>query len=305
VDRVAPKTIAVNVAADTAAADGLTASLRDGLLAALGPHAARVVSAEPLVIDYLETRLPEERPLFEEAAALTSTLWEEAFSTRVITPGKTTAGDVTWHIRQRIADLGLGTWFRPDLRVQRRGVPFTPDDIAADDLVIEPGDVLHVDLGVTYLDLATDYQRMAYVARPGETAPPPGLVKAMAATNRLQDLLFAEMRAGRPGFEVAAAAMARAGAEGLKAMIYSHSIGNFGHFVGASVGAFKPGARPPMRASLPLRAGAYTSIELNTRSAVPEWGGQEVWVMLEDDAWLSGEGMRFFIPRQERWLVVR
>jgi Xaa-Pro dipeptidase len=146
---------------------------------------------------------------------------------------------------------------------------------------------------------------MAYVPRPGEAGPPPGLVTALGATHRLQDLLLAEMRAGRPGFEIYRAAMERAGAEGLKAMIYSHSIGHFGHFVGASIGAFKPGARPALRASLPLRPGSYTSIELNTRSAVPEWGGQEVWVMLEDDAWLSPEGMRFFRPRQERWIVVR
>src|SRR5512137_2059231 len=304
-DRHPDRAIALDVASDTAAADGLSASQRDGLLAALGPHAARVVSAERLVIDYLEPRLPEERAFFEEGARLTRALWEEAFSRRVITPGKTTVGDVLWHVRQRMADLHVGTWFRPDLRLQRRGQPFDPSVVAPDDQVILPGDLLHLDVGVTYLDLCTDYQRMAYVPRPGEAGPPPGLVKALAATNRLQELLVAEMRPGRPGFEVHAAAMARAEAEGLKAMIYSHSVGNFGHFVGAAIGAFKPGAKPSLRASLPLRAGAFTSIELNTRSAVEEWGGQEVYVMLEDDAWLSPEGMRFFIPRQTRWMVVR
>jgi hypothetical protein len=304
-DKYAAGAIALNSAADTAAADGLSATQRDGLVAALGPHAARVVSAERLVIDYLEPRLPEEGPLFLEAARVTRALWEEAFSRKVITPGKTTVGDVLWHLRQRMADLHVGTWFRPDLRLQRRGVPFEPSMVAPDDQVILAGDVLHVDLGVTYLDLSTDYQRMAYVPRPGERAPPPGLVKALAATNRLQDLLLAEMKAGRPGFEVHAAAMERAAAEGLQAMIYSHSVGNFGHFVGAAIGAFKAGAKPSLRASLPLRAGAYTSIELNTRTAVPEWGGQEVWVMLEDDAWLSPEGMRFFLPRQTAWIVVR
>jgi hypothetical protein len=38
---------------------------------------------------------------------------------------------------------------------------------------------------------------------------------------------------------------------------------------------------------------------------VPEWDGQKVYVMLEDDAWLSPEGMRWFLPRQERWIVIR
>jgi len=304
-DRYPDRAIALDVADDTAAADGLSASQRDGLMGALGPHAARVVSAERLVIDYLEPRLPEERAFFEEAARLTRGLWEEAFSRRVITPGKTTVGDVLWQVRQRMADLHVGTWFRPDIRLQRRGQPFDPAVVAPDDQVIQPGDLLHLDVGITYLDLCTDYQRMAYVPRPGETAPPPGLSKALAATNRLQELLVAEMRPGRAGSEVHAAAMARAEAEGLKAMIYSHSVGNFGHFVGAAIGAFKPGAKPSLRASLPLRDGAFTSIELNTRSTVEEWGGQEVSVMLEDDAWLSPEGMRFFIPRQTSWIVVR
>jgi hypothetical protein len=88
-------------------------------------------------------------------------------------------------------------------------------------------------------------------------------------------------------------------------MIYSHSDGLFGHLVGASIGAYRPGAKPSLRASLPLRAGAFTSIELDTRIAVPEWGGQQVHVMLEDDAWLPPEGMRFFLPRQTSLMVVR
>ena len=54
-----------------------------------------------------------------------------------------------------------------------------------------------------------------------------------------------------------------------------------------------------------MRAGAYTSIELNTRSAVPEWDGQEVWIMMEDDAHLSDDGMRFFLPRQTEWYVIQ
>jgi Xaa-Pro aminopeptidase len=304
-DRLQPRRIAVDRAPETAAADGLSASGEAFLVEALGPHAARLVSAEPVVIDYLDTRLPEERPLFAEAAALTRRLWEEAFSAASIVPGRTTVGDVLWRVRQRIAEAHLGAWFRPDLRLQRRGVAFDPSRIAEDAQVIERGDVLHLDLGVTYLGYATDYQRMAYVARPGERDAPAGLKKAMAATHRLQDLVLAEMRPGRPGLEVHEAAMARARAEGLEAMVYSHSIGNFGHFVGAAIGGFRPGGAPGLRASLPLRAGSATSIELNTASPVAEWDGQKVYVMLEDDAWLSPKGMRWFLPRQEAWIVIR
>jgi hypothetical protein len=47
------------------------------------------------------------------------------------------------------------------------------------------------------------------------------------------------------------------------------------------------------------------SIELNTLTPVPEWDGQQVFVMMEDDAYLTDEGYRFFRPRQEVWYIVR
>ena len=298
-----PKRIGVNIARQTSAADGLTHSFHESLVDWLGPdYAGRMVSAEWLIIDFLDTRLPEERALFREAAELTRSIWTEAFSRKVITPGETTVGDVLWFIRQRCADHHVGTWFRPDIRLQRRGVEFTPGSVAPDNMVIERGDVLHVDFGIEYLDFSTDYQKHFYVPRDGETDVPAGLEAALRNTNRLQDILMGEIRPGLTGQEVYKAAMAKARGAGLQAMIYSHSIGHFGHFVGAAIGQFS--GQPGLRGTLPMRAGSYTSIELNTRTAVAEWDGQELWIMMEDDAFLSPKGMRFFVPRQTEWFVI-
>ena len=299
-----PKRIGINTARETSAADGLTASFKEFIVGALGPeYSKRLVSAERLVIDYLDTRLPEERALFQEAAEFTRMIWEDAFSSRVIQPGKTTVGDVLWHIRQRCADHHFGIWFRPDIRLQRRGVEFNPGQVAPDETVIERGDVLHVDMGIVYLDFSTDYQKHFYVLREGETDVPKGLKRALANTNRLQDIVMGEIEPGLTGQQVYEAAMRKAQAAGLEAMVYSHSIGNFGHFVGAAIGQF--GGNPGLRGRLPMRAGSYTSIELNTRTAVPEWDGQEVWIMMEDDAYLSPDGMKFFLPRQTEWYIIR
>jgi len=306
VEQHQPKRIAANMAEQTSAADGLTATMKDWLTAALGAeHAKRLVSSERLVIDYLDTRLPEEEALFREAAELTRTIWEEAFTSKVITPGKTTVGDVLWFIRQRCADHNVGIWFRPDLRVQRRGMKFDPSEVPPDEFVLERGDVLHLDFGIIYLDFSTDYQKHAYILREGETDVPAGLQRALENTNRLQDILLSEMKPGRTGQETYFASMERAKAAELNAMVYSHSIGNYGHFVGAAIGSFTSGSSPGLRGSLPLRPGSYTSIELNTRTAVPEWDGQDVFIMMEDDAALTPQGMRFFIPRQTRWNLVR
>ncbi len=181
---------------------------------------------------------------------------------------------------------------------------FNPAQVPEDNFVLERGDVLHVDFGIVYLDFSTDYQKHFYIPREGESDVPAGLKRALANTNRLQDILLAEMKPGRKGNEVYDAAMTKARAAGLEPMIYSHSVGNYGHFVGAAIGSFS-GASLGLRESLPLRSGAYTSIELNTRTAVPEWGGQEVYIMMEDDAVLSPEGMKYFLPRQTEWFLVR
>ncbi|MGH9787499.1 MAG: M24 family metallopeptidase, partial [Candidatus Acidiferrales bacterium] len=218
VEQHQPKRIAVNMAEQTSAADGLTATMKDWLAAALGAeHAKRLVSSERLVIDYLDTRLPEEEALFREAAELTRKFWEEAFTSKVITSGKTTVGDVLWFIRQRCADHNVGIWFRPDIRVQRQGMKFDPSEVPADDFVIERGDVLHLDFGIIYLDFHTDYQKHFYVPHEGETDVPAGLKRALANTNKLQDILLSEMKPGRTGEEVYTASMERAKADGLQA----------------------------------------------------------------------------------------
>jgi hypothetical protein len=51
--------------------------------------------------------------------------------------------------------------------------------------------------------------------------------------------------------------------------------------------------------------GSYISIELNTKTEVPEWGGQPVYIMQEDPAYLTAEGWRFFRPRQEAFYLIR
>ena len=54
-----------------------------------------------------------------------------------------------------------------------------------------------------------------------------------------------------------------------------------------------------------FRNGSYISIELNSKTPVPEWEGQEVFVMMEDDTYLTPEGWVFFRTRQTSWYSVR
>ena len=308
VDERKPKAIALNMGGTRGATNGITQDAYKFLTDTLGSdYASRFVSAGPLIVEYMDTRLPEELETYRTAVELTDILTQRAFSNEVITPGKTTVGDVRWWFLQQVNNLGLTVWFQPDLRVQRQsqdtGKTMQFLNVAEEAMVIERGDVIHIDCGLNYMGLSTDWQKMAYVLRPGEKDAPEGLKKALTNTNRLQDALFTHIKPGAKGFEVYDATMADMKTAGIEAMIYSHSVGNQGHALGASIDFRRPTQGAP--AEPPFREGSYTSIELNTSTPVPEWAGQKVTIMMEDDAYLTREGMKWFRPRQTAFYLIR
>ena len=298
-----PRRIAVNVAHDHNFADGLSAGEWEQMRAALGPDlVSRVVREPRLATDYLALRVPAMDSTYRHLQALVHEIVETAFSSRVITPGHTTTADVVWWMRQRLNDLGLGTWFQPSVDVQRRGVNL--GDSAAPVIVL--GDVLHCDFGITALGLNTDTQHMGYVLRNGESDPPAGLRAALAASNRLQDLLLTEMRPGRTGNEILHATLARMRAEGIDGTVYTHPIGDHGHGAGPLIGLWDRQDGVPGRGDVPLLAGTWHSIELQATVAVPEWGGQRVRSMQEEEAAVAPDDrVHWVLRRQTAFHLVR
>ncbi|MEM9284514.1 MAG: Xaa-Pro aminopeptidase, partial [Pseudomonadota bacterium] len=160
-----PRTIALNTSSESAFGDGVTYSQYTELLGSLsGKYRRRIVSGHDLSTQWLETRIPAEMERYPEIIRLAHAIIGEALSNKVITPGVTTADDVAWWYRQRILDLDVVPWFHPSVSIFRRG---TADELRGD-TVIEPGDMVWTDFGITYLDLNTDTQQLAYVLRPGE-----------------------------------------------------------------------------------------------------------------------------------------
>jgi Xaa-Pro aminopeptidase len=308
VDERSPKAIALNMGGTRGATNGLTYDAFKYLSETLGPeHSAKFVSAAPLIVEYMDTRLQEELEHYRTAVAVTDILTQHAFSNEVITPGKTTVGDVRWWFLQQVNNLGLGIWFQPDLRIQRQNQETGKTQqflsVAEESVVIQRGDVIHIDCGVNYLGLSTDWQKMGYVLREGEKDVPEGLKRALANTNKLQDAIFMHAKPGTKGFEVYDNTMADMKKAGIEAMIYSHSVGTQGHALGASIDFRRPAAGAPSEP--PFREWSYTSIELNTSTAVPEWNGQKVTIMMEDDAYLTSEGFKWFRPRQTAFYLIR
>jgi Xaa-Pro aminopeptidase len=301
-----PRRIGVDVSRHWAFGDGLTHGLHERLMAALPePLRERVVSAEALAIRWLETRTALELEAYPHVVELARGVLAEAFSNRVVTPGVTTTDDVAWYIRERYAELDLPIWFMPYVNIQRRGTPdaFDAPFFGASG-VIQRGDVLHTDVGIHYLRLATDTQEMGYVLRLGETEVPAGLRRALAVGNRWQDLLTAEFVTGRSGNEILAAARAAAEREGIVASVYTHPLGFHGHGAGPTIGMWDEQGPTPVRGDWPLHPMTAYAIEGNVKVEVPEWDGQWVQVKLEQSALFDGEGVRYLAGRQTRWHVV-
>ncbi len=306
-----PRTIGLGIGGRRGQTRSLGYDAHRFLSEALGAEAvAKFMSATDLIEEYLDTRLPDEMPHYTTAVAITEGIVKRALSAEFITPGKTTVGDVRNALYDMLGQAGVRTWFQPDLRVQRAvGEVATSRGflaVAPERIVIEPGDLVHVDFGITYMGFDTDWQKMAYVLKPGETDAPPGLKAALRNTNALQDaLMLRAARPGRTGGAVFNATMAEMKTLGIEAMVYSHPIGAQGHGLGASVDFRSALRSDTLTQNARLRLGSYISIELNTATPVPDWGGKKVFVMMEDDAHLTEQGFRFFRPRQEAFYLIR
>jgi len=267
----------------------------------------RVVSAEALAIGWLETRSEQEMAVYPHIVRIAHEIIAEGFSEQVIQPGVTTTADVEWWYRDRIRELGLTTWFHPSVEADRPGEPEedmkTSIETRFDATVIQPGDLLHVDFGITYLRLNTDTQQHAYVLKPGETDAPAGLKQALTAANRLQDILTDQFVTGRTGNEILERALRQAEREGITASIYTHPIGFHGHAAGPTIGLWDQQDGVPGAGDYPLYPDTAHSIELYAESTVEGWE-KPVRIRLEEDAFFDGKKTWYIDGRQREFLLI-
>lgn len=294
--------LGVDISEVFALADGLTSSEHTAMERALDGH--RVESAENLAIGWLETRLDQEVPLMAGACHIAHGILRRALSSEVIVPGETTTQEVAWWMAQTAHDSGHPIWFHPGVTVQRQAQePSSPAD-GLQDLVIEPGDLVHIDFGIVRTGYHTDQQQHAYVLGDGETKAPRSFVEGLREANRLQDILMSEMIAGVTGNEVLRTTREKALAEDIRPVIYTHPIGLHGHAAGATIGLWDNQDGVAGAGDYPLGDNTGWSIELAVEVDVEEWGGQHARIMLEEDAFLGSNGVTFLDGRQEQLYLI-
>ena len=303
-----PKKIAINRSEHFGLADGLSSYHYDMLMDNLPEkYREKVVGGENLAIGWLEARTPSEMVVYQQVCRIAHLIIQEGLSDRVIQPGVTSTQDVVWFYRNRIRELGLIAWFHPTVDIQRQD-PESVDHLRSfskrpDVQIIQPGDLIHVDFGITYLGLNTDTQENAYILKPGETDAPEYLKQAYQKGLRLMDILTEEFATGRTGNEILAAARSQAINEGIKPSIYTHPIGYHGHGAGPTIGLWDQQEGVPHKGDYPLFANTAYSIELNAAVFIEEWG-KEIRMMMEEDAFFDGTEVRYIDGRQNELFLI-
>lgn len=304
-----PKKVAINKSEHFALADGITATEYQQFSQSFEKQSStELVSSEKLAIAWLETRSEMEMQIYPNLIKLGHQVIAQAFSNHVVKPGVTTTDDVVWWLRERVLDLRLQTWFHPTVSLQRSNIEKF-DHLEAfskrpEAQIIMPGDLLHMDFGLSYLRLHSDQQQHAYVLKPDETDAPVYLKKALANANRLQDIFIANFKQGRTGNEVLQISRQQAVKEGIKPSIYTHPIGYHGHAAGTTLGMWDSQGGVPIQGDYPLHFNTAYSIELNAATFIPEWK-KEIRIMLEEEAYFDQSGVNYLDGRQTQFHLIK
>jgi len=300
-----PNKIGLNYSEDFGLADGLVKSEYEELMQAIPEEFHdSIVSAEDLAIAWLETRSEKEIQIYDHICRIGHAILREGLSSKNIHPGITTTDDIVWRLRNLVREAKLDTWFHPSVSIQRastgneeflRSFSRRPEKD-----VVDYGDLLHVDFGISYLRLNTDQQEHFYVLKPSEKEAPAGLIQAFEEGKKLQNLLTANFVKGRSGNEILKLTLNQAKAEGMNASIYTHPIGFHGHAAGPTIGMWDQQDGVKGKGDYPLFENTAYSIELFAASEVAEWGGKLVRIMLEQDGVFTNDGFYYLDGRQER-----
>ena len=300
-----PEKIGLNYSDHFALADGIVKTDYELFLNNLPSKLSkRVVSAEELAIRWIETRTKKEMIIYDQLVEITHGIINEAFSTKVITPGVTTTDDVVWWMREKVKKLGLKTWFHPTIDVQRNEISdlYSFDGESKFDIIL-PGDLIHCDFGITYLTLNTDCQELAYVLKPNETEAPDYLVKALVEGNRVQDIFTDLFEYKKTGNQILKEALEQGRNEGFRPQIYTHPLGTFGHSAGTTLGMWDSQGGVPFTGDFPMNYNTVYAIELNTKVFIKEWN-KDIRIMLEEAGVFEETGFRYVNGRQTELILV-
>lgn len=296
--RINPNKIAINISDHFAYTDGLSVGLYRKLCNELPEDlVSKFVSSDDIGVRLLEARTPLEKHYYKEVMDEAMDIIETTFSNKVIEIGKTTCDDLVNFMLQEVNNRGITCWFTPTIDLQRKGGRFDGNT------VIERGDLLHCDFGITYLNICTDTQRLCYVLKEGETSLPDELANAMKRNNRFQDIVRENMTIGKDGNTVFFDSVKKAKEEGLRVMLYTHPCGFHGHGAGPDFGLFSNQGFLPVMGEQVIHNNTSFALELNTCEYL-EMYEMDTYLFTEETVILIDDEVHFIADGRENIYIL-
>ena len=289
-----PQRIGINVSEDDALADGLTAGLRDSLVAMLRetPFASRLVSAEHLVGAFRVVKLPDELERIRLAVDKTEGIFDRVRDRiRVGITAREIAA--VFHAEAEREGVAIA-WPKRHCPTVTVGASAAVGHVAPGEEAVNRGTLVHTDFGIVLDGYCSDLQRLYYVAaEPGGKAPEE-VLRAHATIVGAIEKAARALTPGVEGWKVDAIARAHIVAAGFPE--YAHALG---HHLGRAVhdggGVLGPRWERYGREPLALvREGAVYTLEPSIY--LPQHG----MVALEEDVVVESNGARFLsrFPRE-------
>ncbi|MDJ0755006.1 MAG: Xaa-Pro peptidase family protein [Ardenticatenaceae bacterium] len=226
-NRLQPRTIAINYSERDVAADGLS----HGMFRTLHNYLAgsgfeeRLISAEQINFHLRGRKSPIEIARIRQAVQTTEKLFDEIEN--FVRPGMTQR-EISDFVHGRIDEMGLGySWPKPFNPIVTCGPDSAVGHAVPGDVALQKGHLLHIDLGVRENGYASDLQRMWYVLNDGETEAPPDVQRAFMAVSGAIQTGEKFLRPGTPGWKVDEAAR-----EFIVDHGYPEYMHAFGHMMG-------------------------------------------------------------------------
>ena len=237
-NKLQPRHIAINTSRNNVHADGLAHGMFQILMDYLAgtPYQDRWVSAEGIINALRGRKTPSEVARIREAVAVTEEIYARTFA--YLRPGMSEQ-QVGAYMHNLLDEYQLDSaWSYEHCPAVNTGPDSPVGHGGPTGLIIEPGHLLHFDFGVKKNGYCSDIQRMGYVLRPGESAPPEEVQRGFDTVLAAIDAAVAALKPGNSGMQVDAAArdvVMQSGYEGHK-YATGHQLGRLAHDGGVVLG---------------------------------------------------------------------
>jgi Xaa-Pro aminopeptidase len=289
-ERIDPGKIAVNYSVNDVLADGLSYGMYQLLVNYFNdtPWEQRLVSAESLIAALRGRKTPKEIERIRRAVETTRQIFESTFES--VQPG-ITERQISDYMHDQLRQANLHpAWDYNHCPIVNVGPESAIGHVGPSDIILERGNILHIDFGVKQEEYCSDIQRMAYFLAPGERDAPDPVRRGFDTVVRAIQRAVMAMKPGVLGKEIDAVArsvVTEAGYEEFKHAT-GHQLGRLAH---DGAGVLGPEwERYGDTINYPLEIGQVYTVEPSL--VVPDYGLiglEEDVVVMEDHAQFLGE----------------